>query len=342
MTFVDVTERRRAELLSRENEEKYRVLFNSIDEGFCVIEIIEDDAGRPVDYRFVEVNAAFARQTGLENATGLTVRDLVPGHETFWFETYGRIARTGTPERLQHEAAALGRYYEVYAFRVGEPGEMLVGVIFNDTTRRREAEIARELLTYELSHRVKNTLGVVQALARQTELNVSSVAEYRTKFIGRLQALSRAHGVLLEELWHLAGAMKLMEQALEPFRRDLPEAVEIDGPDVPLTPKHGLGLSMLVHELATNAIKFGSLSAPGGRVRLTWRVEDHAEVSTMVLMWEELGGPPVRPPNRKGFGTDFIRRIASYELGGGATLAFATSGLTCVVRFPLGSGAASD
>jgi PAS domain-containing protein len=104
-------------------EEKYRTLFDSIDEGFCTIEVLFDEHGEAVDYRFLESNPTFERQTGLENAGGKTVRELAPEHEDFWFDVYGRIARTGEAIRFEHEAAALGRFYDVYAFRIGEPGD---------------------------------------------------------------------------------------------------------------------------------------------------------------------------------------------------------------------------
>jgi PAS domain-containing protein len=113
----------RAEEALRAPEEKYRTLFDSIDEGFCTIEVLFDEHGEAADYRFLESNPAFERQTGLENAVGKTVRELAPEHEDFWFDVYGRIARTGEAIRFEHEAAALGRFYDVYAFRIGEPGE---------------------------------------------------------------------------------------------------------------------------------------------------------------------------------------------------------------------------
>ena len=127
--------------------------------------MIFDEQGKPIDYRFLTVNEAFERQTGLTDAVGKTIRSLAPNHEDHWFETYGRIAVTGESERFEHPAAELGRYYEVYAFRVGEPEERRLGVLFNDIAKRKRAEEERELLARELSHRVKNTLAVVQALA---------------------------------------------------------------------------------------------------------------------------------------------------------------------------------
>lgn len=122
--------------------ETYRALVGAIDEGFCVIEVIVDEGGRPVDYRFLEINPAFVAQTGLQDAVGRRMRELAPAHEEHWFEIYGRIARTGVAERFEHRADALGRWYEVHAFPVGEPGRRLVGIVFRDVKASRIAQAA--------------------------------------------------------------------------------------------------------------------------------------------------------------------------------------------------------
>ena len=136
----EAVERARTEAALAESEQQYRTLFTSIDEGFCTIEVLFDEQGEAVDYRFLETNPAFVRQTGLENAVGRTVREFAPEHEAFWFKVYGRIAQTGEAIRFEHVAAALGRFYDVYAFRIGEPGENRVAIIFNDILARKQAE----------------------------------------------------------------------------------------------------------------------------------------------------------------------------------------------------------
>jgi len=141
VTFTgrNVTERKRAEEALRESEEKYRTLFESMDEGFCIIEVLfEQD--EPVDYRFLEVNPAFERQTGLTDATGKRMRELAPQHEARWFDLYGEVALTGEPRRFEQPAEQLDRWYDVYAFRVGEPEERKVAILFSDITGRKEAE----------------------------------------------------------------------------------------------------------------------------------------------------------------------------------------------------------
>ena len=135
--------RARSDARLRATEERYRLLFDSIDEGFCIIRVLFDEEDRAVDYRFVEVNAAFGAQTGLEDAVGRRMRSLRPDHERHWFEIYGDVARTRRPVRFDNPAAALDRWYDVYAFPVGEPEEHLVGVLFNDITVRKEVERER-------------------------------------------------------------------------------------------------------------------------------------------------------------------------------------------------------
>lgn len=121
-------------------DERYRTLFNSIDEGFCVVAMIFDGAGKAVDYRFLETNPSFAEQTGLVGAQGRRMLELVPDHEPHWFERYGRIALTGEPARFEHRAAGLDRWYSVYAFRHGEPAQREVAILFTDISQRVRAE----------------------------------------------------------------------------------------------------------------------------------------------------------------------------------------------------------
>ena len=145
-TAADITDRKRNEEDLRASEERYRALFDSMDEGYCVAEVLFDAGGRPIDYRFLEVNPAFERQSGLVDATGNRMRELAPGHEAHWFETYGRVAETGEATRFEHQAQALGgRWFDVYAFRIGEPQERKVAILFTDITeRKRAAERLRE------------------------------------------------------------------------------------------------------------------------------------------------------------------------------------------------------
>lgn len=140
----DITARKQAEAALRVSEAKYRTLFETMDEGFCILELLFDAEQRPVDYRYLEINPAFERQTGMRGALGRTIRELVPEIEPFWREHYGRVALTGEPTRLVDYAASMGRWFDVNAFRIGEPEECKVAVLFTDITarKRREAHLA--------------------------------------------------------------------------------------------------------------------------------------------------------------------------------------------------------
>jgi PAS domain S-box-containing protein len=122
---------------------RYRALFEALDQGFCLIEMVFDEQDRPVDYVFVEINSVFEAQTGLHDAAGKSMRSFHPQHEDYWFEIYGRVALTGEPARFEHEAAALGRWYDVFAYRVGNPEHRRVAILFDDITERKLAEDAR-------------------------------------------------------------------------------------------------------------------------------------------------------------------------------------------------------
>jgi PAS domain S-box-containing protein len=126
----------------QESEERYRNLFSAMTEGFCIIEVLFDARGKPEDYRFLEVNEAFERQTGLHDAVGKRMRELAPAHEAYWFEKYGNVALTGEPAHFMNEARALNRWYDVHAYRVGEPKHRRVAVVFNDFSDYKKAQEA--------------------------------------------------------------------------------------------------------------------------------------------------------------------------------------------------------
>ncbi|HSC17302.1 MAG TPA: PAS domain S-box protein [Rhizomicrobium sp.] len=198
----------------------------------------------------------------------------------------------------------------------------------NEIQERKRAESARELLLHEIKHRVKNTLATVQAMAAQT-FREAPPAE-RKAFVARLQALAEAHDVLTQKHWASAEARETIERAMAPFRDGRAERIALAGPSVELPPNKALLIAMFLHELGTNAVKYGALSNPLGKVEVRWRQAGQPKRPQLVLEWDESGGPAVTPPSRQGFGTRMIERALQAE-GGSAKFDFRPEGLLCTM-----------
>ena len=188
-------------------------------------------------------------------------------------------------------------------------------------------------MMHELNHRVKNTLATVQSLARQARGGEDQGARLE----GRILALSKTHDLLTREDWTGASLREVLENELSPYRNGADHIVA-DGPDVALPPRYVLAIGMTVHELTTNAAKYGALSTARGRIRVAWRlVLGESGAQHLCLDWNESGGPPVAPPTRRGFGTRLIAGGIQRELGGDVRLDFDPRGLHCLLDVPLQS-----
>jgi PAS domain S-box-containing protein len=211
---IDITWRAQAEARVRESESRYRTLFNSTDEGFCVIEVMFE-RGEPVDYRFLEANPRFEQQTGLYSAVGKTARHLVPDLEPHWFRRYGAVALGGEPQRFESGSGAMGRWFDVYAFRVDEPAvqgaKNRVGVLFKDITERKRAEVALAALNRELEDKVRARTREVQELAGQLTL-VEARAQARLAQV--------LHDELQQQLYAVQFALRGLRSTLGIDRAD--------------------------------------------------------------------------------------------------------------------------
>jgi PAS domain S-box-containing protein len=209
--------------------------------------------------------------------------------------------------------------------------------IARDITERRHAEAQRTVLVGELNHRVKNTLATVHAIAAQTLSNSKSIKEGRSAFEARLMALSRAHDLLTQESWEGADLNNVVRKAIEPL--DARQGrFHIEGPNVRLAPSAALSFAMALHELATNATKYGALSNEQGHVSVTWQFKGGGEERRLHMRWTEQGGPPVVAPSRKGFGSLLVGRALPQELGGKVQIDYRSSGLVCMIDAPIPIG----
>ena len=201
-----------------------------------------------------------------------------------------------------------------------------------DISVRKRAEEHMRLMVNELNHRVKNTLATVQGIATQTLTRSEIPTDVRETLTSRLMALARAHDVLTNEKWAGAEIHEMAEAAAAPYRGVDSSPFKLNGPRMNVPPNTAIALALVFHELATNAAKYGALSIPGGEVRLTWSAAPSTEGRLLQLTWREIGGPPVSPPQRTGFGTRLIRRGLAAELGGAIELDYQPAGLVCTIE----------
>ncbi len=203
-----------------------------------------------------------------------------------------------------------------------------------DVTARYESEQTQLLLMRELDHRIKNTLQVIQAVIRRTAKRQSTIEGFERSLLGRVGAMSRAHELLAEERWLGANVSTLVRQETQSF--DVGgNAIRAAGPAVRLNPKAALAIALAMHELGTNASKYGALSSPQGVVDIAWTVDRSGTEPMLVIRWQESGGPEVREPEHQGFGSMLIERSIAYELDGDASVEYRKEGLLCTIRIPL-------
>ena len=334
--IADITATKAREALVRESEARFRAMADSAPAPVWVT-----SAEGPIEF----VNNAFAEFAGQPREALLGdawIRQMHPD-DVAAAVAHREAARKSDPPRAYWMEArfkhASGQWRWIRASsepRFDDAGvfQGYVGLAI-DMTEIRASEGRQRLLINELNHRVKNTLATVQSLAEQTSRMSQSKDEFKDRFLARLMALSAAHTRLTASSWNWTGLAGLVRDQLT-LHGGGSENLSAEGPEVEVPPRAALSLSLALHELATNAVKYGALTAPGGQVLVRWDVvrDSDGRPSSLIMHWIERGGPPVVPPAVKGFGSRLLRLVGR-DLEGEVDYQFAPEGVHWRVSFPL-------
>jgi PAS domain S-box-containing protein len=332
---VDVTDRRQAEAELQEAQQRLSATYEH-----ALVGISELDA----QGRYLRTNDGLTHLTGYSKTELIGVScfaithpdDAAQDREDYRRQVQGEIDRY-TVEKRYIRANGSPVWVSVLSSTVrAVDGSFLYAVrVAHDISERKAAEERQRVLINELNHRVKNTLATVQSFARQTARHARDVGDFMARFEGRLIALSMAHDRLTRRNWEDASLAEIVaeELALHGGER---RGLFAEGPDLALPPRTALALSMALHELGTNAVKYGALTSPEGRIAVRWTAarDNHSRPREVSLVWEEAGGPPVAAPTTTGFGSRLLQAMAA-EIGGRGQLTFAPAGVRWELDFPL-------
>jgi PAS domain S-box-containing protein len=324
---VETTERVLAE---RRNKEEFQRLQNLFSQAPTFMAMLSGQ-----DHRFDLINPEYQKLIGSRDVLGHPIASALPEMADQGFiSLLDQVFATGEPvirmsERVVIGRAKGGRMEERFVDFVFQPirdEANSVSHIFvqgSDVTDRVRAENYQKLLINELNHRVKNTLASIQSIVSQTLRNVEGAAAASNAITRRILALSKAHNVLTNENWSGASLKMMIESALEAFQEGGKRRFVLSGPDLRVGPHAAMSVALAIHELATNALKYGALSVPDGYVDIAWSLEDQ----TFRLLWRERGGPAVIDAGQRGFGSRLILQVLPHELSGDAQLRFDPAGV---------------
>ena len=202
-----------------------------------------------------------------------------------------------------------------------------------DITERKQSDERQGLLIAELDHRVKNLLARVAVISSYTRQGSNSIDQFVQVLDRRIQSMANAHSLLSQSRWNGVNLADLVRGQLAPYATMA--NTMIGGPDVTLTPTATQAVAMALHELVTNAVKYGALSSPHGNVSVSWNCKENGDGADLMLAWQEQGGPPVKSAIQSSYGTNLIRNLIPHELGGMVDLAFASEGVSCRIEIPI-------
>ena len=335
----DVTARREAEEALRKSEEQCRAY---LEGSFDVVYRMSADWS---EMRHL-TGKDFIADT-LQSEQDWLAKYIHPDDQPRVMEAINEAIRTKTPFELEHRVlrvdGTLGWTHSRAIPLYDADGEIFEWFgTASDVTERKRHERRQKLLVNELNHRVKNTLATVQSIALQTMRNSTNPEQARDQITARLIALSKAHDILTQTSWEGAQLRQIVIEATAAHDSANGSRFDIAGPAVWVSAKSALALAMALHELCTNAVKYGALSNDLGRVSIEWTVTELDNAARQLRMsWVEADGPPVAPPARRGFGSRLIERGLGQDLGGEVRVEFAPAGVTCTIHAPLGGASGS-
>jgi two-component system, chemotaxis family, CheB/CheR fusion protein len=248
------------------------------------------------------------------------------------------VLRTLTGAERELSAPDSGTRYTVRILPYRSIDNYIAGVVitFIDIAAIARAEARQRLMLAELQHRVRNTLGVVRSIARRSAETSSSIEEYAAHLDGRLNAFARTQALVTRDPEGSVDLECLVIEELFGYNAREGEQLRISGRAVRLQPKAAETFALAIHELATNALKYGALSQPFGRIEVSWRIDEAVDPPPRLIFdWRERGGPPVIPPPRKGFGAELLERTLTFEFKGQTTMTFSAGGFHCIITIPL-------
>jgi PAS domain S-box-containing protein len=333
---IDVTERKVAELALAERNTQLALAGKAAQVGGYIIDVDEDCIQISEGYAAIYQFPPGTTEISLDEWRAMVHRDDIEQIDAL----RARSSATRQTERLwKHRIVRCDgqtRWVEARSFvsydSAGKP-QRVIGVNI-DVTEQKQAEERQKELIAELDHRVKNVLAKIVALVERTGETCGSIEEFRSMIGGRIRSMANAHALLSQSRWHGVSIANLVRQELGSYATGCNTVIE--GPEVLLIPEASQAMATVLHELATNAAKYGALSVPCGVVAVRWRFTDGAiGPARLVMRWEERGGPPVAPPTRAGFGTRVIRGTVPHQLGGNVDLTFEPDGVCCLIELPL-------
>ncbi|HKS60962.1 MAG TPA: HWE histidine kinase domain-containing protein, partial [Xanthobacteraceae bacterium] len=334
-TFLDITERRDVEQALRDSERRLRQEKRLVEISRDPIFIWDFDGGIIEWNRGSEELYGYTAEEALGKRKEQLLRTSVPGSS--FGELKAKLLADGNWTGELHQKTKDGRDIIVESRIVLEDieGQRVALETTHDITERKAWERRQRMLLGELTHRVKNTLTVVQAIAHQTMRTQQSTNGFIESFDGRLSALARAHGLLVASDWKGADLGDMARQQLLPYADDEPGRLRFEGEPINLAADIATPFGLVLHELATNAAKYGSLSRPDGTVTLNWTVKTRNKELFADIVWKETGGPSVKVPKETGLGSTLMDRVIP---GSRVRRDFLRDGLVCTIEFPLNSG----